>query len=935
MVTKDYITMNGYEFHFHFVDYGTKAYSLGNYLIICNHTLGENEYSVQRAEQVSGLSYYYNKEQIKTYFDLDCSIVLDVGSNLSKGIIDNHYTEGAGKSALSLMRERPELWMHLLDKKAVNVILHLRPDFDCISSVFYLMTSLTQDSTGENSNEAENFDQISIIDKYCNLNDRGCLLYTRAYDKVPHNLVRFFTKCSSDKIPKGSFAKMVYRIERGCQLLATFCKHISREQWIRNSFRWENVDKNPLHIFAPLDYDAYVADITEEYQHEIEALEKDYVYYQEAVQKTEALSDNKPYLRVPILSAEGETGSRLVRAICFREPLKCELHKDYARADGYNLTFIPMKGFNKLPARSPLAEDEYFVERNTRVIISVAENSKLDLSRVAKYLELAEQRKEAEIIHRTMPGGDLEGKRLVTLSKGEKTTFKPRGGLKRFEEDWCSNSDPWYDGRFNNYTIIDAPSCGSLLTIEEVYQVMLNALSEELEQYSLRTLLPFTIGGVKAKDRRNLYDAYKKWLELVEVSNFHRDPTRQSEDYRLYSYINRFLFMEANSLKAERACHFTVDIEELTLAWDKNKVASLRLVEIGAKETSEERRLKLSIKCIVYRYGIGFLIIDYIPTKAPSEQRINVEELVELNQRLMSGKINTPKGVRFLSEIIMDSIVCCNIHKEETLRQIFQFGQPLTYNSLQFMDKSKKYSGCELGYKLSNGYLFEDPYNSECYHDNIGEDTLLEIAEIGQVYISKNGCTFIAREKVGDPNIDKKVEEFYKSHNDIDLSVFLLVLQQRYALLHFSEKLSEYTNKNTIWDKSAITKLRKSFLDFTTQGWFGQISGYEYLQTLFKKTKDVLEVDSLYSEVDQQIEMIDEYNQAQFNQLVQNISFFGIFFAIVNIVGGSNLFDLEEGGWSVTGWLGISNQWFVVLVSLLMSVLVMGYSLIKKRAKLK
>jgi hypothetical protein len=47
-----------------------------------------------------------------------------------------------------------------------------------------------------------------------------------------------------------------------------------------------------------------------------------------------------------------------------------------------------------------------------------------------------------------------------------------RGGPPRWEG--ATNADPWYDGRGHEYTIIDAPACGSVLPYAEVLRIVLD-----------------------------------------------------------------------------------------------------------------------------------------------------------------------------------------------------------------------------------------------------------------------------------------------------------------------------------------------------------------------------------------------------------------------------------------------------------------------------
>ena len=47
-----------------------------------------------------------------------------------------------------------------------------------------------------------------------------------------------------------------------------------------------------------------------------------------------------------------------------------------------------------------------------------------------------------------------------------------RGGRPRYPDNYCTNDDPWYDGRGHHFTIIDAPRGGTVLDYAEVLAVV-------------------------------------------------------------------------------------------------------------------------------------------------------------------------------------------------------------------------------------------------------------------------------------------------------------------------------------------------------------------------------------------------------------------------------------------------------------------------------
>ena len=114
--------------------------------------------------------------------------------------------------------------------------------------------------------------------------------------------------------------------------------------------------------------------------------------------------------------------------------------------DGFVFTFIPVSMDREL---SSLANGECI--RTNRVIISVEPNSGYSLNGLAKQLEIAEKEKEDMVF--------ADHKHLMRCRD------KRRPG---FNQSWCSNDDPWYDGQNFNYTIVDSPRRGSILSLDEI-----------------------------------------------------------------------------------------------------------------------------------------------------------------------------------------------------------------------------------------------------------------------------------------------------------------------------------------------------------------------------------------------------------------------------------------------------------------------------------
>ena len=136
-------------------------------------------------------------------------------------------------------------------------------------------------------------------------------------------------------------------------------------------------------------------------------------------------------------------GQRSVPTMICRLPPQSHLLKHWARSIGapssqpavpYECLVVPY---------DPVGDSSSGIEEHfRRVVISVNGNSDIYLGEIGRHLELREQQ---------------ERERRGIVQQGD----------ARFPE--ISNSpDPWYDGRGHNYTIIDSPRGGTLLSYQQI-----------------------------------------------------------------------------------------------------------------------------------------------------------------------------------------------------------------------------------------------------------------------------------------------------------------------------------------------------------------------------------------------------------------------------------------------------------------------------------
>lgn len=121
-----------------------------------------------------------------------------------------------------------------------------------------------------------------------------------------------------------------------------------------------------------------------------------------------------------------------VSAIAFKDTPKSKIAKYWVREDtDYKVLLVPYKTDGNI----------------TRVVISTDPNFDYVLPCLGYELEIAETQKRARI-----------GKVI--------------GGPPRFEREYSNNRDPWYDGRNHGFTIVDSPGQGTVLSYDEIVNVV-------------------------------------------------------------------------------------------------------------------------------------------------------------------------------------------------------------------------------------------------------------------------------------------------------------------------------------------------------------------------------------------------------------------------------------------------------------------------------
>lgn len=741
-------------------------------------------------------------------------IYLDVGNDLRPGVVDSHQLSTGFQingriyaSAAALVSQCPNFILDNItpDAATVEIFVHAHPDFDAFLSA-YLAKELILTSKFP--------DHYQQLVEYTEEVDSGRMMLNPDQPRTP-----FAVACTIEEVldtEEYQYNQDLHQriMERGLELIGFLFERLGSgavgSLYSPDIFPEQNPFSKELEFVAS-DYDRYLRDLA-----------------------GEGVVDKK-LLRLPLYN-RNQKALEEVDALFWNRPPSCSLHKYWARQDknspsgtGYVCTFIPFS-----PKEVTLPSGE--TRSTSRVVISVFPGSKVYLKGLAESLEHAERETERAIF------GDNAG------------MWRSRA-TRRFPEPWCDNEDPWYDGRNFNYTIVDAPRVGSLLTVQQIKDITLKYARPRVKRYFTRLVFPF-------------YFKKDKYIELCRnleaVANTCVQGQQEREKYFL-PYIRDYLFCRHKGKDQLTHCSY---YKLQKKAWVKLCLAEGQAIIDdsninGIRDRKQYTRMVLENALVtVFRYGVGFLQVDLEITQP---DRLYFEEVLKINNLLC-----VKEGQKVYDFFTGDVFNHCafKINVEPGLVYSAVDIHPETYYESE---------GREMLYKLCNVMLWDEPFSRCRYVDAMLKRMFFDVEENAIYGLSKNGCALIlAADVTKRSELEDKVNDLWRSYQTTDFDIFLLALHQRLLLMDFSNDLSEFGNSR---NKKKVAELRSTLLDFTTQSWFSQITHNEMGMELYNRWQDIFENKVLFEEVFGQLQAVDEYYQTTLSKNLERIS--AIFFPIL------------------------------------------------------
>jgi len=835
-------------------------------------------------------------------------IFLDVGNRLDQGVIDHHQgncgIEVSGKVYMSttglVMHCRHLILRNIAgDAKQVEIVVHEDPDFDCFAAA-YLVQKLVLDG--------ELPEQCRCLADYAEDVDSGRLIITAGTIRSPLPVVytlpypvwaSWKNYTSGDSVELRSLiedAGGAGTVDREIRKNLELCRNVMKRgieliEYCLSQFA--GIDEssrgfygfdffpsgNPFEIELGLladDYQRYIDDLRGEY-------EKDGRQQKNCEKITIRLpAEPSSAASTPIATSSGRSLSK-VDGLIWNRPPACFLHKHWARQDiespnarGYVFTFIPVDlEHTALPNGHTI--------KPSRVIISVLPGCGVNLRGLARALERAELLKEEQYIQ----------------SPEHKQLWRDRS-VKRFEDSWITNNDPWYDGRGSDYTIVDAPRCGSLLTVKEIKDIALHFTRPLITDSFLRYIFTFSYDRKKYKEIHQSLMYAGDSATLDTTCSFH--PSLAGTEPGIIKgyflpYIQDYFFQSgSNNDASSRIGHFTIHCPgEMFFDPESRRFLIRERARTGNRQdgacgycgiesSSWDKKIIAGFEQIhitVFHYGVGYLTVD---VNLVSTAELLFDDILSFNKAVLSSRNGIAVGDKVLDHLVtrIPFISRMDMNKHQSLVYAAVKVAPET-----FFESEKK----EMLYKLCSAVDRDGPFSTSTFTDTVMEKMYMDVAENAIYGFSKGGGCLIYFPREGVRDGESKIASLLDSFLSRDYILFLLSLHQRSTLMEFLHQLEIFDNFN---ERKKIARLRSTFLDFTTQGWFSQVTADELGMEKYRRWQNIFESNNLYCEIFQRLEAVDDYNRMNTANNIESFSVLVLPLLVFGSIFGMNFTEIGD-----------------------------------------
>lgn len=196
--------------------------------------------------------------------------------------------------------------------------------------------------------------------------------------------------------------------------------------------------------------------------------------------------------------------------------------------------------------------------------------------------------------------------------------------------------------------------------------------------------------------------------------------------------------------------------------------------------------------------------------------------------------------------------------------EVFIHGQLIPYSCI-FIEAAEKESIENVKYQIGNFFHSHQRVLLSKEEVNIQKQIDFQYAENQWFLFSLDGGGFVAFDAPKTDFFCITLPSHLRQHYFLS---FLIALFQRFTLIDLSNQVSEswemgtnFTEENTPKMKEVFSDIHNQLLSFTARGYFSQVMQQEHHHRYFDKWLKVFQIDRLYSEVKEEVYLMNNFIQ--------------------------------------------------------------------------
>ncbi len=241
-----------------------------------------------------------------------------------------------------------------------------------------------------------------------------------------------------------------------------------------------------------------------------------------------------------------------------------------------------------------------------------------------------------------------------------------------------------------------------------------------------------------------------------------------------------------------------------------------------------------------------------------AERRVSRDEVKPFFPEAAGGLVAHPDGSGLVEEVIRALLRTGSGNGEASdwWSEVFVPGQLAPFAAL-FVCEAGEEESLNLVYRVRNFFHSRQALHPGAEGLRPDHPSLLQYASRQWFIFSLDGGAFVA--------CDAPATQFFQHDlprhlRDQYFLLFLLALHQRFALMSFSQRVSEHWLRDEAMERERVfERLCDGLLEFTARGYFAQVMQREHHHRCYRKWQETFQIERLFQEVSHEVREMHNY----------------------------------------------------------------------------